>query len=190
MRKLAGLGVAPSDDAGWRAWVGRVLAQIQQASHVPSGSDVIADAAVTNAKLAFVTGTWTPVITFATPGDLAVTYAGQVGHYTRFGDLVVVNFAVATSAFTHTTASGQLNLTGLPFASHATAGQLWVGSLGFWGGITKAGYTQIAPRIDPNVSLVVFRASGSGVAPAAVDAADMPTAGSVALQGSVLYRAA
>ena len=154
------------------------------------GTTKIADGAVSNAKLAFVTGTWTPVITFATPGDLAVTYATQVGHYTRFGELALVNFAIATSAFTHATASGELGMTGLPFASHATAGQLWVGSLVLWGGITKAGYTHVAVRIDPNSSQIVFRASGSGVAVAAVLAADMPTAGSVALQGSVLYRVA
>lgn len=73
-------------------------------------------------------GTWTPVLTFDTPGNLSVTYALQTGTYTKKGREVTVHCSIGTSVFTHTTASGSLRVTGLPFtksASHEFAGSLW-----------------------------------------------------------------
>lgn len=37
-------------------------------------------------------GTWTPVLTFATPGDLSVAYSTQAGSYTKIGRQVMVSF--------------------------------------------------------------------------------------------------
>lgn len=62
-------------------------------------------------------GTWTPVVTFATPGNVNVAYATRVGTYTKVGNLVTVGFIISTSTFTHTTASGFWLITGLPFTS-------------------------------------------------------------------------
>jgi len=89
----------------------------------------------------YATGTWTPVLTFATPGDLSVVYSVQAGIYTAIGRIVIAPFAIVTSTFTHTTSSGNCQITGLPFA---------IGSFGnlrgplIWQGITKAGYTDIS----------------------------------------------
>jgi hypothetical protein len=68
------------------------------------------------------TGTWVPEITFETPGDLAVTYNGQVqeGVWTKSGQLVTLHFMVQTTAFTHTTASGDFLIGPLPFTSYTT----------------------------------------------------------------------
>ena len=65
------------------------------------------------------TGTFTPTLTFATPGDLSVVYTVQVGRFIRLGDLVHYILDVAATP-TFTTASGILALPGLPYAAAAT----------------------------------------------------------------------
>jgi len=137
----------------------------------------------------YETGTWTPVLTFATPGDLAVTYNAnqQTGTYTIIGDRIVIAFAVGTSSFTYTTASGNLQLTGLPYTAKLVSGIQNIGSTVF-GGITKVGYTQVVPRVNSNTSLVDFIASGSGVVQSNVASADVPTTSSVVLRGTLVYQ--
>lgn len=76
-------------------------------------------------------GTWTPTLTFATPGDLAVTYSTQSGFYTKIGRFVSIQCNVAASSFTHTTASGQFRISGLPFVPAISSS----GSVGFTNGI-------------------------------------------------------
>ncbi len=132
-------------------------------------------------------GTWTPALTFATPGDLAVTYSSQLGWYTKIGNVVVCWFNLVTSAFTHTTASGSLQITGLPFSVNSTTGSFGISTL-YFQGITKAGYTQFVFRAIPGSTGADCLASGSGVAAATVNAADMPTAGTVLLRGQLTYR--
>ncbi len=131
-------------------------------------------------------GTWTPVLTFATPGDLSVSYALQVGQYTKIGRLVTVTFQILTSAFTHTTASGNARITGLPFTCSAAA--LWPGAL-YFGGITMANYTQfVAMGIQSTTRLEIY-ASGQGQSASSVASGQMPTGGTVALYGTVTYEA-
>lgn len=131
-------------------------------------------------------GTWTPVLTAVTPGNLAVTYGTQLGYWVRHGDLVTVYFSIQTSAFTHTTAAGAALITGLPFTSLDTPAISWPGQVGF-GGVTKAGYTQVNAGVSANSTQVTMLASGSGVAVANVNITDMPTGGTVFLRGSVTY---
>jgi hypothetical protein len=64
-------------------------------------------------------GTFTPTISAATPGDLAITYSTQVGQYTKIGNIVFFSINLACSAFTYTTASGNLLISGLPFTANA-----------------------------------------------------------------------
>jgi hypothetical protein len=135
-----------------------------------------------------VNTTWTPVITFATPGDLSVTYSTQVGNSTRVGDLVVDQFVVATSAFTHTTASGNLILSGRPYTSAAGSSFNHFTSC-VVGGYTKANYTSVCLNVGPASTTILFQAYGSGQTPANLTAADMPTGGSVVLRGAAIYRA-
>lgn len=130
--------------------------------------------------------TWTPVLTFATPGNLAVTYSQQIGRYTREGNCVTVHFRIVTSAFTHTTASGNFSITGLPFTSGTLTNFFQVGDL-LWEGITKATYTDISPTVASNSAVISLVASGSGVAGSVVGVPDMPTGGTVALTGTVSY---
>ena len=131
-------------------------------------------------------GTWTPNFTFATPGDLAKTFSLQNAYYTKIGRLVSVSFALVTSAFTHTTASGNLIITGLPFTAVNDAGYRSYAPLLFQG-ITKAGYTQIMAEMNGNTTQFMVQACGSGSNVSNVTAASMPTGGTVILAGLVNY---
>lgn len=140
---------------------------------------------------AYSEGTWTPVLTFATPGDLSVAYAAnsQVGTYIKIGKLVIAAFNIATSTFTHTTASGALQVSGLPFASKNVAGDRHIAAC-WWSGITKASYTSIVADLSVGTTTMGFVASGSGVGSGAVAVADVPTGGTVILRAVVVYHAA
>jgi hypothetical protein len=69
-------------------------------------------------------GTWTPSLTFATPGTLAVTYNARVGLYTKVGRVVTVEcrIVIPIGGFVKGTASGQFSITGIPFTPTAAAG--------------------------------------------------------------------
>lgn len=132
--------------------------------------------------------TWTPAVTFATPGDLSVAYSGfRNGTRTKYGRFIWADFNILTSTFTHTTASGSLLVTGLLDAAANESNVIFAGAV-LWSGITKAGYTQVMPYVLANESQIRFTVSGSGVGVADLVAADMPTGGTVTLRGFVLYR--
>jgi len=69
-------------------------------------------------------GEWSPSLSFATPGDQSIAYSTQLGYYTRIGNLVHVVGRLQTSTFTHSTASGNLQITGLPFTVSSTGAVL------------------------------------------------------------------
>lgn len=133
-------------------------------------------------------GTWTPVITFATAGDLSVVYGTQAGAYRKIGDLVVVQMALSTTTFTHTTASGNLRITGLPFTADNDTGSQGARGTWLWQGITKSNYTEVLPHVTGNQTYCEARGAGSGQSFSAIDTGDMPTSGTVSFYGTILYR--
>lgn len=128
---------------------------------------------------------WTPVLTFDTPGNLSVAYSYRYGWYVRHHNIVTATFMISASTFTHTTASGKLKITGLPYSAANVTGA-FAGPLQ-WGGITKSGYTDIICRIEPNGSTISFIGSGSGVDPSFVATGDVPTGGNVGVFGTITY---
>ena len=66
-------------------------------------------------------GTFTPALTFTTPGDIIVSYSVQAGNYTRIGNVVTVQIQLVGTP-TYTTASGEVSITGLPVATTSAAG--------------------------------------------------------------------
>lgn len=133
----------------------------------------------------FSTGTWTPAITFVTPGDFAKTYSLQVGHYIRLGPLVFIAWRFSTATFTHTTASGDFMLTGQPFTTYGSDAALAIGAS--VGNYTKATYTQIMAVANLGTN-IRFAATGTGVAASTITAADLPTATNLQWYGSMIYR--
>lgn len=131
-----------------------------------------------------ISSSWTPVLTCGTPGDLAITYSTQAGRYVRMGRLVVVSFDILTSAFTHTTASGDISITGLPFTANATLH--YHGTL-FFSGITKANYTQYVLSTASGTTTLIMYASGSAQGFDQVAIGDLPSGGNVKLAGSLTY---
>jgi hypothetical protein len=141
-----------------------------------------------------IRGSWTPALTLATPGDLAVTYTGErVGEYIIHpGRIVEIRYGVGTSAWTHSTASGALHLTGLPFASVNESNYV-VDAPVSWEGITKAGYTDIDANLAANASLLTFVASGSALGLSTVQASaggggDVPSGTNILFRGTMRYR--
>ncbi len=134
-------------------------------------------------------GTWTPALTFPTPGDQSIAYNRQVGTYTKVGRLAHLQLQVRTSTFTHTTATGNLQITGLPFTSETLADGQVAGSL-FWRGITNASYTHAVLVIGSNAVVMTITLSGSGQAVTGADEGDAPTGGTVHFTGGIAYRAA
>lgn len=132
-----------------------------------------------------VEGSWTPAVTFITPGNLAVAYTYAVGRYTKLGPRVSVSFRIVTSTFIHSTASGALQITGLPYTSKTVTNLRWCGSANV-SGITKAGYGQFVPTILSNATAVYLFASGTAVGLSTVDAADVGT-GNITIEGSLEY---
>ena len=131
-------------------------------------------------------GSWTPVLSAQTPGNLAVTYSAQVGRYFKIGPLVVVIFRIETSAFTHTTASGDALITGLPFTSLNVTNLTGAGAVGFQG-ITKAGFTQFTGEVQVNSTTMRIVAGASASGQSAVSIGQMPSGGSPLLMGSIAY---
>jgi len=133
-------------------------------------------------------GTWTPVLSAATVGDLTVAYSSQVGFYTKIGRMVTVNFFITTSTFTRTTASGDLRVTGLPFTALSTTGSFNFGATGVQG-IQKANYTQVSCAVLNNSTLMVFPTSGpaSGQNYDNVAITDIASGNIVILRGTVSY---
>jgi hypothetical protein len=71
-------------------------------------------------------GTFTPAITFATPGTLSVSYSNRDARYTKIGRIVYVQIVIIVSAFTKGTASGSFRISGLPFAGSSANDQMLV----------------------------------------------------------------
>ena len=134
--------------------------------------------------LTYTESTWTPVLTFGTPGDLSVVYSNQVGRYTRIGRMVFLSFRITTSTFTHTTASGACTITGAPFSAAASIEH--VGPL-VYQGITQASSKDIRLRIQSGSATIDLLRSESGAGITQVVVADMPTGGSVSFYGSLAY---
>lgn len=128
-------------------------------------------------------GTWTPTLTFSTPGDLNVVYSLRNGTYTKVGRLVTVTYQIVTTTFTWTTASGNCTISGLPFTVGGTRA---FGSMR-WRGITKAGYTDMNTQANPATATALLTGSGSGVAFSFIVAADMPSGGTVELLATTSY---
>ena len=134
-------------------------------------------------------GTWTPALTFATPGNLSVSYTDQFGEYTKVGNLVTLSYRIVTSAFTHTTASGNLQITGAPFSSSHQTNLSAFGGMVFRGITVTTARTSFASQINAGGTTLFVAGSGTGVNQSVVTAAEMPTGGTVHLFGTLTYRA-
>jgi len=141
--------------------------------------------AATNTIGADKIGAFTPSVTFATPGDVSLASVSAAGTYSREGNRVTTSFEYQ-AVITHTTASGALRITGFPYAALG-ATPLDYGALGGFQGITKASYTQFILRSTNTQTYMNVVASGSGQTAAAISTGDIPTGGTLILNGTITY---
>ena len=134
-----------------------------------------------------VASSWTPVVTFATPGDLNVVYGSQLGSYLRFGNHIFLRFHITCSTFTYTTASGNLQITGIPTAATAGIGN-FVGN-GLAQGWASAGAI-VVPYIAGGASLIQWYLTQSNQAIALLTNTQVASASNPQFYGTIEYRAA
>jgi len=73
-------------------------------------------------------GTWTPVLSWSVGGTSTIVAANRGGTYIKNGNLVTCSFFFDDATFTNGTASGNLNLTALPFTATTTGTDTWGGT--------------------------------------------------------------
>ena len=136
----------------------------------------------------FTEANFTPAITFATPGDLSVSYSVQQGRYYKVGKLVHFELSL-TFTPTYTTASGEFRVTGLPVAgaNDSIDNALGVGTINT-GFTWPASTTQCVPRLPSNSSQIRIYSFGSGTAATVWTVSNVPsgTAKSILISGSYL----
>jgi len=125
MATVNDVGVGLSGQTGTGSFAGSVSPSFTTPSlGVATATSVNFGGSALNAYVGFTA--WTPVFTFATPGDLSVAYGTRVAWYSRIGNIVTANFNL-TCTPTFTTATGNALITGLPFANNSSSGNV-VGS--------------------------------------------------------------
>jgi hypothetical protein len=131
------------------------------------------DTAAANALDDYEEGTFTP--TFVNIGT--GTYAIQVGTYTKIGDLVScqINLDISTLG----TASGNLQISGLPFTSSSVSNSTNSTSTVF-GNSWTTGRVDVGGLISPSATLVSLRYDSCSASAGTVSHADMGT-GSILL---------
>ena len=137
------------------------------------------------AGVAFLENTFSPTLTFATPGDLAVTYSVRTGSYTKIGKRILYDFAISTSAFTHTTAAGILQITGLPTAGAAVGYPPGACTMSGW---TKAGYSTPQIVMIQGQAYCHIQVGQSGVPTFVLTKDEVPTGATVVIGASGSYR--
>ncbi len=135
----------------------------------------------------FATGTFTPTLTFATPGDLAVSYSVQTGRYWRLGDLVFAMVDLQATP-TYSTAAGQLRIAGLPFT--VAAPQV---AMTFQHGSASPTYptgtTTLVTRPETGQTHFILMGLGNGVAQS-LNIAHVPSGASFIARTLLVFRAA
>lgn len=134
-------------------------------------------------------GTFTPTLTLSTPGDLAVVYgaSGRVGHYTKIGQLVTVHITIVATSVTHTTGSGNIQVTGLPFTSKNTAGFASPGSCEFYFDFNDTTRPYIATVVAQNTSIMTLTSSAPAVSPRTMTISDFTSGAGIQFRTTISY---
>lgn len=131
-------------------------------------------------------GTWTPTITFAVPGNINVVYGTRTGTYTKIGNRVSLDFTVGATTFTHTTSSGVLQITGIPFACLVSVrGALIISAMTIVGSDFSG--PQLALGVGSTLSIEVSNINGGSSA--ALTSVNHTSGNQSAFIGSIMYTA-
>jgi len=130
---------------------------------------------------------FTPVITFATPGDLSVVYSTQLGQYVRIGNLVTVSIQLAFTP-TYTTASGTFFIESLPFTANNNVNYPGQGAGWISGPLTwpSAG-TNLSFAVGANTSQIIIIASVPAAGPGVFSSTQITTGLATTIACTVTY---
>jgi hypothetical protein len=107
---------------------------------------------------------FTPIFTFATPGDLSVVYTIQSGTYAIDGDVLSFYYSITFTPTFGGTASGEIRLTGLPIAASSSVDAYLTNAI-HGGGVTYgAGNTQINGLVSSGNTYATIITTGSAAA--------------------------
>lgn len=130
-------------------------------------------------------GTWTPTITFATVGDLSVSYADQDGYYVKTGSDVKLFGEVAFTP-TFTTASGAILIQGAPFAATVPFGAgILTHATGGW--TYRSGRTHVELRIQGD-ELIRLGSFGTGGNRLDLNESNFPSGSAYRVDFALFYR--
>jgi hypothetical protein len=110
------------------------------------------DTATANALDDYEEGTWTPIFT-GSSSNPSVTYDIQTGHYRKIGGLVHATFNLRTDAVA-SAGSGNLYVSGLPFAGTTASNTHYSGSIGYSANFTA--HNPQAIHIGSNGTIIVL----------------------------------
>lgn len=144
------------------------------------GASVIAAGGI---ALSSATTTFSPVISFTTPGDLSVSYEVQFGSYARVGNIVMYSFQL-TFTPTFTTASGILTIS-MPINANQSFSKAY-GSISFGGITLSVGYTDLALATGTAGLLNVWQ-SGTTQARVTLTATQLTSGGTYTINGTIGY---
>lgn len=119
-------------------------------------------------------GSFTPTASFTTPGDFSITYVNQSGDYTINGDMCFFILKVSSSAFTHTTASGDFVIGGLPYTSK-TSDMGAVMQKHHTALTYPTGCTYLVPYMQNSATTMKVAGLGSATARTELTVSDLPT---------------
>lgn len=135
----------------------------------------------------YTEGTFTPVASFLTPGDLSVSYSRQLGYYTRTGRQVDVTGSLLFTP-TYSTATGTFRIEGFPFASASLSGGIHMGVSSNNVNITyPAGATNILLSLAGTVQYAGLFAVGSGFSSALLTTAEIVSGSSKIINFQITY---
>jgi hypothetical protein len=136
------------------------------------------------------TTTFTPTLSFATAGDLSVSYTTQVGNYAKVGNLVHGQIVLVATP-TYTTTSGVLQIGGLPYTAKQGSNIVQSVLLSSHGAnlTYPTSCTTVVGRIAQNTKIINLRGMGSGAASADLTTANAASGAQQSLSLSFTYLA-
>ena len=145
------------------------------------------DTAAANALDDYEEGTWTPSFTGSTTNP-TVSYSTQTGKYTKIGRLVTVSFVLIASG-TPSGGSGDLQISGLPFAVSTTSSQAhgFIGIMNNIGINMSTNQVGLLTQSDAATSLTVIATSGTVTSSTSVQAVAVIHNSGARVDGTFIY---
>jgi hypothetical protein len=133
----------------------------------------------------YIQATWTPSFTFSTPGNISVVYTTQNGSYTRFGNIVFVEFTLVCTP-TFTTSAGNLLIGGFVINSAISnaSGEIGVQGTNIF---YSAGFTGINITTTTGTSVFTLKQFGSSKLSTLVGTGSITSGVQVSFAGSITF---